>query len=96
MPEPEHPKSYPFEIPPEWKLPRFATAHQVTFYQARPREFFIDFASLQPDTTKPIVVSRVVVTKQHLIELIANLQNTLIRFDQQKGGRLDPSEDMNP
>ena len=79
-PEKEKPK-YPYEVPEDKKQPQFVVGHWLIH---TPREFHLDFAYLDPSKNKLVVAARLVMTREHLIELIFNLQKQLAKFDKKK------------
>ncbi|MDD5729829.1 MAG: hypothetical protein PHN57_01680 [Candidatus Omnitrophica bacterium] len=62
--------------------PKFSNLHVISH---SPREFFITFGSLHPPRQKPVALTQIILTKEHLMELILNLQTQLKQFNEEQG-----------
>ena len=56
----------------------------IAHVSASQREVVIDFAFLQPDMSQAVIVSRVILTKEHAFELKKVLENVLKKYEQKK------------
>ena len=68
-------------VPPHVQGGVFSNIAQVN---ATPREVVLDFAFLQPNTNQAVIVSRVILTKEHAFELKKVLENVLRKYEQKK------------
>ncbi len=66
---------------PEDFEPRFCNAHIISH---SPREIFITFGCIHPPLKKIKAVSQIIITREHLLELIMNLQSQLKKFDEDR------------
>lgn len=71
-----------FEFPQDFE-PKFSNTHVISH---SPREFFITFGVLYPPRLKSSAIVQLVVTKEHIMELILNLQTQLKQFNDKQGG----------
>jgi len=77
-----------YEFPQGFE-PKFSNMHVISHSH---REFFITFGVGNPPRKKLLPVAQVILTKEHLVELILNLQTQLKKFevDRKGGGQSDP------
>ncbi len=68
--------------------PRFSNIHIIGHTS---REFFITFGIANPPRKKFMAITQLVLTKEHLVELILNLQSQLTKFNEDQGGDKDKS-----
>jgi hypothetical protein len=71
-----------YEFPQDFK-PQFSNVHAVSHSA---REFFLTFGVMHPPRIKPSSVSQIIMTKEHVVELILNLQTQLKKFNEETGG----------
>ena len=71
-----------WDFPPIFE-PKFTNAHIISH---TPREFCISFGVTHPPSLKVTPVVQVLLTKEHLMELILNMQSQLKQFNDATGG----------
>jgi hypothetical protein len=71
-----------YEFPQNFE-PKFSNVHAISH---TPREFFITFGVGSPPRQKLTPIAQIVLTKEHLMELILNLQSQLKQFNEGQGG----------
>ena len=71
-----------YEFPQDFKS-QFSNVHAVSHSA---REFFITFGVINPPRIKSYPVSQIIMTKEHVVELILNLQTQLKKFNEEAGG----------
>lgn len=72
-----------------WEFPegfesKFANAHIISH---TPREVFITFGVVSPPRRKMMPVAGIVLTTEHVMELILNLQSQLKKLQEEKRGQ---------
>jgi hypothetical protein len=67
-----------WDFPPVFE-PKFTNAHIISH---TPREFFISLGVTHPPSNKVAPVVQLVLTKEHLMELVLNLQSQLKQFNE--------------
>ncbi len=70
-----------YEFPQDWE-PAFANMHIISH---SPREFFLTFGIARPPSPKIFPLMQVVMTRDHVMELMLNLQSQLKKFDEEHG-----------
>lgn len=65
---------------PEGLEPRFTNAHIVSH---TPREFFITFGVASPPRKKMTAVAGLILTREHVMELVLNLQSQLKKLQEE-------------
>lgn len=81
MPEEARSPFEAWEFPPNFG-PIFTNAHIMAHNR---REFFLTFGVAHPPHPKLRPVVQVVMTKEHVMELILNLQMQLKKFNEEQG-----------
>ncbi|MCG8430258.1 MAG: DUF3467 domain-containing protein [Candidatus Omnitrophica bacterium] len=79
----------PYEF---WEFPagfesKFTNAHIISHTA---REFFITFGVGCPPKRKMTPVAQIVLTREHALELVLNLQSQLKKFQREKGDGTGP------
>jgi hypothetical protein len=69
-----------YAFPPDFR-PLFTNTHVMS---SNEREFFITFGCIHPPNKDVKSVAQLVLSRDHVMELIFNLQNQLRKFDEQK------------
>ena len=71
---------------PQSLEPKFSNVHIISH---TPREYFITFGVGHPPQQKLAPIVQLVLTKEHLMELILNLQSQLKQSNEGQGGGKD-------
>jgi hypothetical protein len=71
-----------YEFPQNFE-PKFSNTHIISH---SPREFFLTFGVGHPPRQKLTPVVQIALTKEHLMELILNLQSQVKKFNEEQGG----------
>ncbi len=79
--EVKKPLIFDHEIPPEFEYYRYAT--NIAVGQSE-REFFITFSCIRP-FEKPYAVARVIVSPEHMREIIAVMQTQYAKYLEGRG-----------